>query len=76
MYISFLTFSLKFISHKASGPKSYITLVLIFEIDGTVIITRANLAIGIKGIYNRLALTDCCSIEIHFHFSCFLWLGW
>ena len=29
-----------------------------------------------KGIYNRLALTDCCSIEIHFDFSCFLWLGW
>ena len=24
-----------------------------------------------KGMYNRLALTDCCSIEIHFDFFLF-----
>ena len=30
---------------------------------------------GTKGIYNRLPLTDCCTINIHFDLSYFLWLG-
>ena len=28
-----------------------------------------------KGIYDRLALTDCCSIEIYFDFS-FFFVAW